>query len=108
MARRAVQTSELPPEPPTSADATIVLVRMPDGPRISRRFAKDTPLQIVRTWVVGASPPERPMRDFELVSNYPRFAATAANQALTLDSSGLHPQATLFVRDLAAEGGDIQ
>ena len=65
---------------------------MPDGPRISRRFDKTAPLRLVRTWVEASSPPERPMAKFELVSNYPRFAASDANAATTLEAAGLHPQ----------------
>eukprot|EP00965_Chrysotila_dentata_P177762 5871919-Pleurochrysis_carterae.AAC.1 len=42
---REESTASLPPEPEAGADVTTVLVRMPDGPRISRRFHKLTPLK---------------------------------------------------------------
>ena len=73
---------------------------MPHGPRISRRFEKATALKIVRTWVEASSPPERPMAKFELVSNYPRFAASEDNVGMTIEEAGLHPQATFFVNEL--------
>jgi hypothetical protein len=97
-ARRATADA-LPPEPEAGPDACTVLVRMPDGPRISRRFERGTALSLVRTWVEAASPPERPMREFELVSTYPRFVCSEANASTTLESAGLHPQATLFVKE---------
>ena len=94
------RSATLPPEPePGAADVTTVLVRMPDGPRISRRFEKSAALKLVRLWVESSSPPERPMRAFELVSTFPRFTASEANQELSLDAAGLHPQATLFVKE---------
>ena len=74
---------------------------MPHGPAINRRFAKDAPLALVRTWVEASSPPERPMATFELVSNFPRFAASAANAATTLDAAGLHPQVTFMVNEIS-------
>ena len=40
------------------------------------------------------------MRTFELVSNYPRFAASEANADTTLEAAGMHPQATFFVNEL--------
>lgn len=36
---------------------------------------------------------------FELVSNFPRFVAREANGAATLGEAGMHPQATLFVKE---------
>ena len=70
--------------------------------QISRRFGKETALSAVRQWVVSSTPAERPMGTFELVSTYPRFAGSAANATLTLEAAGLHPQATLFVKEDAA------
>ena len=101
-ARERAQT-ELPAEPEAGPDATTVLCRMPDGPRISRRFAKTCTLAVVRQWVESNSPAARAMQSFELVSNYPRFVGSLANATVTLESAGLHPQATFFVNEL--EGG---
>ena len=57
----------------------------------------------VRGWVESSSPPERPMASFELVSNYPRFVGTEANATVSLEAAGLHPQATLFVKEAIDE-----
>ena len=99
-AAREETAAALPHEAPSGPDVTTVLVRMPHGPRISRRFEKATALKIVRTWVEASSPPERPMAKFELVSNYPRFAASEDNVGMTIEEAGLHPQATFFVNEL--------
>ena len=40
---------------------TTVVVRMPEGNRVSRRFGKGDEMAQVRRWVVTACPPERPM-----------------------------------------------
>ena len=78
-----------------------MLVRMPDGPRISRRFDKATPLRLVRSWVEASSPAEMRMSAFELVSTYPRIISSELNAEQTLEQAGLHPQATMFVKEPA-------
>lgn len=84
-------------------DVTTVAVRMPEGNRVSRRFSKSTEMLLVREWVKAASPVERPMCAFELVSTYPRFVASEENAHLTLEQAGMHPQATLYVREIDDE-----
>jgi len=99
--QRQEASAALPPEPAAGADVTTVLVRMPEGPRISRRFPSTTHLSAVRRWVEASSPPERPMRSFNLVSNFPRFVSSSDNTGLSLEEAGLHPQATLFVNEIS-------
>ena len=84
-------SAALPAEPDAGEGVTTVLVRMPDGPRISRRFDKATPLRLVRSWVEASSPAEMRMTAFELVSTYPRFISTSLNAEQTLEQAGLHP-----------------
>ena len=103
-ARRAARddaAAALPTEPDAGEGVTTVLVRMPDGPRISRRFDKATPLRLVRSWVEASSPAEMRMSAFELVSTYPRFISSELNAEQTLEQAGLHPQATMFVKEPA-------
>ena len=102
-AEREEAASALPTEPEAGPEVTTVLVRMPDGPRISRRFGRATSLRLVRAWVEASSPPERPMRQFELISNHPRFVASTQNDAQSLEDAGLHPQATFFVKELEVD-----
>ena len=47
---RGDAAAALPAEPAAGEGVTTVLVRMPDGPRISRRFDKAAPLRLVRRW----------------------------------------------------------
>ncbi|KAL3894999.1 MAG: hypothetical protein SGPRY_013644, partial [Prymnesium sp.] len=74
-------------------------VRMPEGNRVSRRFDKGSSLSVVRAWVEASSPAERRMVSFQLVSSYPRYVVSEERAAVTLEQAGLHPQATLFVRE---------
>jgi hypothetical protein len=46
-----------------------VVVKLPDGQRLDRRFPKTCHLQAVVDWVESAEPE---IFDFTLVSNYPR------------------------------------
>ena len=98
---RGDAAAALPAEPAAGEGVSTVLVRMPDGPRISRRFDKAAPLRLVRRWVEASSPAEMRMVAFELVSTYPRFVATEQNAEQTLEQAGLHPQATMFVKEPA-------
>ena len=100
---RGDAAAALPAEPAAGEGVTTVLVRMPDGPRISRRFDKAAPLRLVRRWVEASSPAEMRMVAFELVSTYPRFVATEDNAEQTLEQAGLHPQATMFVKEPAED-----
>ena len=68
-ARRA-KAQSLPDEPAQgSAEACRVVVKLPDGQRLDRRFPKTCHLQAVADWVESASPE---IFDFTFVSNYPR------------------------------------
>jgi hypothetical protein len=78
---------------------------MPFG-RVSRRFAKGSPLSLVRAWVASQAAIDRPMTDFDLVSNYPRFIATADKGGISLEEAGLHPQATFFVKEAEGDNAD--
>ena len=72
-------------------------------PRISRRFLSDGPLSAVRAWVDANSPASRAWaHGFELVSNFPRFVASADNAATTIAAAGLAPQVTFMVKEGAA------
>ena len=83
------QQAALGPEPPAGPDVTSVAVRMPDGRRIKRQFAKSAPLRFVRHWVEAFSAPDAPMLNFELRSQFPRYVASAANQEVTIEEAGL-------------------
>lgn len=70
-ARRA-KADTLPAEPAASSDVTQVVVRMPDGQRLTRRFGRECNLQAVVDFIESADPDIYEGSDFDLVSNYPR------------------------------------
>merc|ERR1712107_417262 len=74
----------LPPEPPKGPAVTTVQC-MGDGRQISRRFAKQDTLGLVRRWVEASSPADKPMRAFYLISRIPRFVSSLANANVTLE-----------------------
>jgi len=100
-ARRA-KAQSLPDEPAQgSADACRVVVKLPDGQRLDRRFPKTCHLQAVADWVESASPE---IFDFTFVSNYPRREFSAPEQlATSLSDLGLESQAMLFTKDISEE-----
>jgi hypothetical protein len=110
LAVKARLEARLRPEPEAGASAARVLVRMPDGGRISRRFAADEPLTALLDFVaiqladasVGSA------GNWQLVSQYPPiklpFAADASPLAdavelatQTFAAAGLAPSAQLHL-----------
>ena len=76
-----------------------MVVRMPDGQRLSRRFAKTSALQAVVDFVECSDPDIYEGAEFDLVSNYPRKVLTAECREQNLEELGLHPAATLFTKE---------
>ena len=90
-----------------------VMLRLPGGGSLSRRFECTAPLQQVRDWVESHLPVEECAAShgrFELVSSYPRFVSHADNGAVTLETAGLGiAQAALhFKRVLETEATSMQ
>ena len=71
------------------------MVKMPDGQRLSRRFAVHCLLQVVVDWIESCDPG---IYDFDLASNYPRHVYGPEQRTSTLDELGLAPQALLFTQ----------
>jgi ubiquitin fusion degradation protein 1 len=94
-------TAEPPPPPApasTSADGggllpiTALVVRLPDGGSLRRRFEHAAPLRQVREWVEAMLPSEERTAihgNFYLASTHPRFISCDDNSALTLEAAGL-------------------
>jgi len=93
---RAAKASELPAEPPSGPDATRVVVKLPDGRRLDRRFDKGEPLQCVVDLIECN---DVDIYDFDLVSNYPRKVFGREHRGQSLEQLGLHPAATLFTKE---------
>jgi len=93
---RIAKAETLPAEPAANAGGSSVVVRMPDGERLVRRFPKDCALQCVVDWIESCKPDAE---DFDLVSNYPRKEFGMEHRTSTLEQLGLHPAATLFTKE---------
>ena len=81
-------------------DATRLVIRLPDGRRLDRRFDKSDPLRAALDLVASEDPEGG---DVDLVSNFPRKVFTKAMGEETLESLGLHPASTLFTREADEE-----
>lgn len=98
--RRRAKADSLPPEPPSGAEATRLVIRLPDGRRLDRRFEKTCPLQAAIDLVESADPEGE---DVDLVSNFPRKVYTRAMREMSLEALGLHPGAQLFTKEIEDE-----
>eukprot|EP00727_Mastigamoeba_balamuthi_P002122 m51a1_g11907 putative fas-associated factor 2-b-like (412) ;mRNA; f:629449-630949 len=108
-ARRAARAEALARAAEVRADAApgdsaTVAVRLPDGSRVSRRFAADERLEVAFA-LADTGVPEPGM--YRLCTNFPRreFGEDEA-QSLTLRDAGLCPQALLFVTRIDEDDGE--
>ena len=83
-------------EPPPGEEVTTIVIKMPDGKRLSRRFRKESPMRCVVDWVASSDPE---MYEFDLVRNYPRRELGVESWNISLDDLGLHPAVTLFTKE---------
>jgi len=95
--RRLAKAATLPAEPAAKADSTRVLVRLPNGQRLNRCFPRTSTLQAVVDWVESSDPD---IYELELVSSYPKRVFSAVDRDESLEALGLHPDATLFTKEL--------
>ena len=94
----AAAANALPDEPEAGAEDVIdVAIRLPDGRRVRRRFAKSHPLQAIFSFLVSAEHLEA--GTYRLVSQFPRRSfENMAEGAPTLEQAGLNQkQEALFV-----------
>ena len=94
---RLAKASAVPPEPPAGPDVTRLVIKLPDGRRLDRRFEKSAPLEAALAFVESEDPDAETA--YDLVSNFPRKVFTREQSEQTLESLGLHPQAMLFTRE---------
>ena len=97
---RAAKAASLPAEPPPGPDASRVVVKLPDGRRLDRRFEKGAPLQAVVDLIEAT---DVGIYEFDLVSNFPRKVFGAAQRGESLEALGLHPASTLFCQEAASD-----
>ena len=93
--------SQVPDEPPANhAESVRVLIKLPDGQRLERRFLRSHTLKHVYNFVFCH--PESP-DEFDIVTNFPRKVLDCKEDgAPTLAESGFSRSEMLFVNDLDA------
>ncbi|XP_046860093.1 FAS-associated factor 2-like [Xenia sp. Carnegie-2017] len=103
--KRAELSSSLPPEPDSNdSNAICIVVRLPNGERMDRRFLKMDRLQTLYHYVFCN---DQCPHDFKLVSNFPRKVLELGdNKDITLNDVGLTTSATLYVHDLTENSSD--
>lgn len=100
---RASKEAALPAEPPEAdASAVTCVVRLPDGSRCSRRFAREAPLQVVYDFVDARGAGGQPPGSYQLVTLYPRRVFAPEKQGESLQELGLDAgQQVLMVEPVA-------
>lgn len=97
---------ELPEEPPRNAsrkNTTKLKVRLGSGAPIMRSFYKETTIRTVRNWVeVEMSERGSHIIHFRINCNMPKvsYGEEDTQEEDTLESTGLHPSAMLYVQDM--------
>jgi ubiquitin fusion degradation protein 1 len=90
----------LPPEPEAGGDAVQILVRLPEGGRLQRRFARSGPLQHLLDWVESEQQTMVVTGQFALVQKWPGHMREfrPAEAAQTLGALGFARQEALFLQ----------
>ncbi|XP_026321620.1 FAS-associated factor 2 [Hyposmocoma kahamanoa] len=95
-ARKAI-AARLSPEPSTGFDTVMLLIRLPDGERLQRRFNIKQTTQELYDYVF--SHPESP-EEFEMTTNFPKRIVPRGT--VNLFEVGLKDRDVLFVNDINA------
>ncbi|XP_063365554.1 FAS-associated factor 2 isoform X2 [Cydia amplana] len=94
---RVALSARLRPEPAPGASAVVLLIRLPGGQRLTRRFSTDTTTQDLYDFVF--SHPQSP-EEFEITTNFPK--RTIPKGLSNLAEVGLKDRDVLFVTDMNA------
>ncbi|XP_015789758.1 FAS-associated factor 2 [Tetranychus urticae] len=100
--------TEIPNEPPADDPESIrIVIKLPNGTRLERRFRKSDPLKYLYYFVFCNE--QSPLK-FQITTNFPRKELPGShptldnkeNCSLTFDSAGLGKSQVFFVHDLEA------
>lgn len=94
---RAVTASRLPPEPAPGSRTVVLLIRLPCGERLTRRFSQLQTTEDLYDFVF--SHPQSP-EEFEITTNFPKRMIIRGMSNLT--EVGLKDRDVLFVNDVNA------
>ena len=96
--RRRERSESIPEEPSADGEkpVTRLLIKMPDGSRIQRRFLTEDKIRAVYDYVDSLE--SNTCFDYKLVTNFPRRVFDESTFSLTLKEADLVPQAALFLQ----------
>ena len=95
--RRRARSETIPEEPLAGGeDVTKILIRLPDGSRVQRRFLNHDKIRVVYDFV--GSLEANTALNYKLVSNFPRRVFDESTFSQTLLEAGLSPQGSLFLQ----------
>ena len=90
-------------EPAAGSECARLVLKLPDGSRVIRRFPRLATLQNVRDFVnITVHQKQLNITNYTLNSNFPKktFGEDEEDLNVNLSESGLYPEATLFVHNL--------
>jgi len=107
--RCRLKAEQLQPEPEPGATVCSLLVRLPAGGRLQRRFARSSLLQEVLTWVESEPSANVTPGDFRVVQKWPghcrELGPSEANETLT--ALNFARQEALFLQNLATPEEEV-
>jgi len=103
--RCKIKAAELPSEPAAGPDVVQLMVRLPAGSRLSRRFIRSTALEQVLTWVESEPDAVVQTGEFRVVQKWPGHCRELgpSEASETLASLGFGRQEALFLQHLSSE-----
>jgi len=97
LSRRRERAEAIPEEPEPGEDGVSkVLIRFPDGSRVTRRFYDKERVKVIYNFVDSLE--SNTCYDYKLVSNFPRKVFDESTFEQTLAEAGLSRQAMLFLQ----------
>jgi len=88
----------LPSEPAVGLqNVTHIVIRMPDGKRLERRFLMDSKLQLLRNFIDSKTLSERVPDSYEIVTDFPKKIYSNMNSSFR--ESGLYPRALVSLQE---------
>lgn len=108
LARAKAKSLLLPAEPEAAADVVVLLIRLPSGTRLSRRFKRDAPFEQVLTWVESEPDSRVTPEEYRLVQKWPGHCRELGptEAAEPLSKLNFARQEALFLQHLTAVAGE--
>mmetsp|Transcript_71512 Transcript_71512/g.221133 ORF Transcript_71512/g.221133 Transcript_71512/m.221133 type:complete len:620 (+) Transcript_71512:1-1860(+) len=105
LARAAQKAAELGPEPAAGPEVVQLLLRLPDGTRLQRRFRRGEPLGRVLDWVESEPTSRVRPGEFRLVQKWPGHCRELGPSEAedSLGALGFARQEALFLQHLGSE-----